>query len=73
MSRPPAPGCYPPLRGGVATLARVGQWIDGCSTGFNAVGRSDWNALKTRAWKLHPLMVVVSAVFGWYFWKGLLP
>ena len=39
----------------------------------NAVGRSDWNALKTRAWKLHPLMVVVSAVFGWYFWKGLLP
>ena len=39
----------------------------------NAVGKADWNALRTRAWKLHPLMVVVSAVFGWYFWKGLLP
>ena len=28
--------------------------------------------LADHQWKLHPLMVVVSAVFGWYFWKGLL-
>ena len=39
----------------------------------NAVSQNDWNALKTRAWKLHPLMLLVSGVFGWYFWKGLLP
>jgi AGZA family xanthine/uracil permease-like MFS transporter len=39
----------------------------------NAVSQNNWGAFKERAWKLHPLMLVVSGVFGWYFWKGLLP
>jgi AGZA family xanthine/uracil permease-like MFS transporter len=28
--------------------------------------------LATRDWSLHPLMFLVSAVFGWYFWRGLI-
>jgi adenine/guanine/hypoxanthine permease len=28
--------------------------------------------LATRQWSLHPLMFLVSAVFGWYFWRGLI-
>jgi len=29
--------------------------------------------LRGRIRDVHPLMLLVSAVFGWYFWHGLLP
>jgi len=32
-----------------------------------------WSKWKEHQWRLHPLMFLVAAVFGWYFWKGLLP
>jgi AGZA family xanthine/uracil permease-like MFS transporter len=34
------------------------------------VGR--WNELKAHEWKLHPLMLLVSGVFVWYFAYGVL-
>jgi xanthine/uracil/vitamin C permease (AzgA family) len=39
----------------------------------NSASQNRWQELKTHQWKLHPLMLLVSGVFGWYFWKGLLP
>jgi AGZA family xanthine/uracil permease-like MFS transporter len=39
---------------------------------FSAAGKGQWRELATHQWRLHPLMVLVSGVFGWYFWKGLL-
>jgi adenine/guanine/hypoxanthine permease len=55
----------------VIQLTRAEGWRD---LGYfvSSVGKGQWRELATHQWKLHPLMVVVSAVFGWYFWKGLL-
>jgi len=40
---------------------------------LNSASRNRWDDFRTRAWKLHPLMLLVAGIFGWYFWKGLLP
>jgi AGZA family xanthine/uracil permease-like MFS transporter len=48
-----------------------GNGLRDLSFAISSIGNRE--ALKARAWRLHPLMLVVSAVFGWYFWKGLLP
>jgi adenine/guanine/hypoxanthine permease len=50
-----------------------GNGIRDLSFAISSIGGGKMEAFKTRAWKLHPLMLIVSAVFGWYFWKGLLP
>jgi AGZA family xanthine/uracil permease-like MFS transporter len=34
--------------------------------------KGGWSELGQHQWKLHPLMVLVAGVFGWYFWHGLL-
>jgi AGZA family xanthine/uracil permease-like MFS transporter len=34
--------------------------------------KGGWRELGQHQWKLHPLMLLVSGVFGWYFWHGLL-
>jgi adenine/guanine/hypoxanthine permease len=39
--------------------------------GFLVTHAGRWEELKARAWKLHPLMLVVSGVFAWYFVRGL--
>jgi AGZA family xanthine/uracil permease-like MFS transporter len=38
----------------------------------NAAGQGKWRELGDHRWKLHPLMLLVAGVFGWYFWHGLL-
>jgi AGZA family xanthine/uracil permease-like MFS transporter len=38
----------------------------------NAAGQGKWRELADHRWKLHPLMLLVAGVFGWYFWHGLL-
>ncbi|HXF56024.1 MAG TPA: NCS2 family permease [Actinomycetota bacterium] len=39
---------------------------------LGALARGRWAELRDRQWRLHPIMLLVSGIFGWYFWKGLL-
>jgi adenine/guanine/hypoxanthine permease len=38
-----------------------------------SLGGGKWRQLRDHEWRLHPLMLLVAGVFGWYFWHGLLP
>jgi AGZA family xanthine/uracil permease-like MFS transporter len=40
---------------------------------FTSLGGRKWREMREHEWKLHPLMLLVAGVFGWYFWHGLLP
>jgi AGZA family xanthine/uracil permease-like MFS transporter len=50
-----------------------GNGLRDISFAATAVSQGKWDEFKARTWKLHPLMLLVAGVFGWYFWKGLLP
>jgi adenine/guanine/hypoxanthine permease len=50
-----------------------GDGLRDLSYAVRSVTSGRMSELATRDWKLHPIMLLVSAVFGWYFWKGLLP
>jgi AGZA family xanthine/uracil permease-like MFS transporter len=50
-----------------------GNGVKDLSFAVSAIGQGKWDEFKSRSWKLHPILIVISAVFGWYFWKGLLP
>jgi AGZA family xanthine/uracil permease-like MFS transporter len=39
---------------------------------LQTAAKGGWRELGQHQWKLHPLMILVSGVFGWYFWHGLL-
>jgi AGZA family xanthine/uracil permease-like MFS transporter len=39
---------------------------------LRTAAKGGWRELGQHQWKLHPLMLLVSGVFGWYFWHGLL-
>jgi xanthine/uracil/vitamin C permease (AzgA family) len=39
---------------------------------LQTAAKGGWRELAQHQWKLHPLMLLVSGVFGWYFWHGLL-
>jgi AGZA family xanthine/uracil permease-like MFS transporter len=40
---------------------------------FSSLGGRKWREMRQHEWKLHPLMLLVAGIFGWYFWHGLLP
>jgi AGZA family xanthine/uracil permease-like MFS transporter len=54
----------------VIALLRDGRGLG--DVGFLASNLGKRTALKERQWTLHPLMLVVSGVFAWYFIHGLL-
>ncbi len=56
----------------VIQLLRGDGWRD-LAWSVSAIGQGRWREMGQRAWKLHPLMLVVAGIFGWYFWRGLLP
>jgi AGZA family xanthine/uracil permease-like MFS transporter len=39
---------------------------------LRTAAKGGWRELGQHQWKLHPLMLLVAGVFGWYFWHGLL-
>jgi AGZA family xanthine/uracil permease-like MFS transporter len=39
---------------------------------LQTAAKGGWRELGQHQWKLHPLMLLVSGVFGWYFWHGLI-
>jgi adenine/guanine/hypoxanthine permease len=39
---------------------------------LKTAARGGWREMGEYEWKLHPLMLLVSGVFGWYFWHGLI-
>jgi adenine/guanine/hypoxanthine permease len=49
-----------------------GDGLRDLSHAVRSVTSGRMSELATRDWKLHPIMFLVSAVFGWYFWKGLI-
>jgi AGZA family xanthine/uracil permease-like MFS transporter len=55
----------------VIQLLRADGWRD-LRYLVSTAGKGRWRDLATRQWALHPLMLLVSGVFGWYFWKGLI-
>jgi AGZA family xanthine/uracil permease-like MFS transporter len=55
----------------VIQLLRADGWRD-LRYLVSTAGKGQWRELGTHPWKLHPLMLLVSGVFGWYFWKGLI-
>jgi xanthine/uracil/vitamin C permease (AzgA family) len=55
----------------VIQLLRADGWRD-LRYLVSTAGKGHWRELGTHPWKLHPLMLLVSGVFGWYFWKGLI-
>ena len=52
----------------VIQLLRGRGWSDIAFLGANA---TRWSALRQRRWTLHPLMLLVSGVFAWYFVHGV--
>jgi adenine/guanine/hypoxanthine permease len=55
----------------VIQLLRADGWRD-LRYLVSTAGKGQWSELATHQWKLHPLMLLVSGVFGWYFWRGLI-
>jgi AGZA family xanthine/uracil permease-like MFS transporter len=57
------------------TVIRLLQGDGLRDTAFFVTSLAAWKLqdLREREWKLHPLMLLVSGIFGWYFWRGLLP
>jgi adenine/guanine/hypoxanthine permease len=49
-----------------------GDGLKDLSYAVRAVAQGRWSEFRTREWKLHPLMIIVSAVFAWYFIHGLI-
>ena len=52
----------------VIQLLRGGGWNDVAFFGRNI---TRWSAFRGREWSLHPLMILVSVVFAWYFIHGV--
>jgi adenine/guanine/hypoxanthine permease len=49
-----------------------GDGLKDLSYAVRAATQGRWSEFRTREWKLHPLMILVSAVFAWYFIHGLI-